>query len=528
MQGIWVLAAAVVFFGIGLGVGLLLLQKVREAAALRAQQSLGVELASLREQVRSRDGQLSEAFRQAEALNERSAAAEAEVKMAAERAAELGARLAKAGADLDAARSQTANAAAESSRLRAAVEKLQASEKELAEARTRLEAELDAERRGVAERAAESERNREQVRAEIEKLAGRVLDEKGKAMLERSQLDLRSVLEPLREKLKQFEEKVEKTYDQDNRDRVSLLQRLKDLQAAQDHLHQDAESLTRALTGESKAQGDWGELILETILETAGLTEGREYDLQVSHLDEEGGRKRPDAVVNLPQNRAIVVDAKCSLTAFVDSTRATRPEEREAALDGHLASVRAHVKSLAAKNYQDVLQQRTLDAVLMFVPNEAAFHAAIARDPTIHDEAFRQGVVICSPTTLLAALKIISHVWRSEKQNANAQHIAKEAGNMLEKLAAFVEDLDDVGKRIDQARVSFDLARGKLATGKGNVLKRAARIVELGAHVKEGKAQNLLPSAGDDDEGEESVGVGAPRLPDSVSATLGADPTTEP
>ena len=199
--------------------------------------------------------------------------------------------------------------------------------------------------------------------------------------------------------------------------------------------------------------------MLERVLETAGLTEGREYDLQLSRTDEDGGRKRPDAVVYLPANRAVIVDAKCSLTAFVEAMRAPEGDEREAALDRHLASVRGHVKALAGKGYQDVLRQRTLDIVLLFVPNEAAFHAAISREAGLYEEAFRQGVVLCSPTTLLAALRLIAHVWRSEKQNANAQRIAEEAGKLLEKLSAFVDDLDEVGARLDQAQETFQAAR---------------------------------------------------------------------
>ncbi len=393
-------------------------------------------------------------------------------------------------------------------RSRAAAEKLQASETRLVEERTRLAAGLEAATRATAERLAEAERTREQVRAEVTVLTGRLLDEKGAAILERNREGLTALLGPLGEKLKAFEAKVDKTYDQENRDRASLLRSLQLLQDTQARLHQDAESLSRALTGESKVQGDWGELVLERVLETAGLTEGREYDLQVSHVDDEGGRKRPDALVYLPANRAIVVDAKCSLTAFVESTRAAGAPEREAALERHLASVRAHVKSLAGKSYQDVLRQRTLDIVLLFVPNEAAFHAAISRDAGLYAEAFRQGVVICSPTTLLAALQLIGHVWRSEKQNANAQRIAEEAGKLLEKLAAFVTDLDGVGARLAQAQESFAAARAKLATGRGNVLKKATDIAQLGARVKPDRIQSLLP-----EPAEEEEPVGPPEAP---------------
>jgi len=387
--------------------------------------------------------------------------------------------------------------------------------RKLGEERVRLAAELDGERRSARERLEEAVRNREQVRAEVEKLAGRVLDEKGKTLLDRNQSSLKALLDPLGEKLRTFEAKVERTYDQENRDRARLLESLRILQDTQAKLHQDAEALTRALTGDSRAQGDWGELVLERVLETAGLTEGREYDLQLSHTDDAGGRKRPDALVYLPGGRVVVVDAKCSLTAFVEASRAPTPEAREAALDAHVASIRAHVKGLAAKSYQDVVQDRTVDIVLLFVPNEAAFHAAISRAAGLYEEAFRQRIVVCSPTTLLAALQLVSHVWRSERQNANAQEIAEEAGRMLEKLAAFVEDLDGVGRRLDQARESYDAARNKLDAGRGNVLGKARAIVRLGARVKTERVQDLLGEGGEEDEADDGGEPGA--LPPTLS-----------
>jgi DNA recombination protein RmuC len=386
--------------------------------------------------------------------------------------------------------------------------RLAAREQELALAR----AELTSAERVAAVRAAEAERARAAVRAEVELLAQRLLDEQGRALLHQSKEGLEALLRPVAEKLRAFEAKVDRTYDLETRDRASLLASLQKLQEAQARLHADAEGLARALTGDSKAQGDWGEVVLERILETAGLTEGREYDLQLSHVDADGGRKRPDALVYLPSNRVVIVDAKCSLTAFAEAMRSDDPAARERALDAHLASVRAHVRGLAGKSYQDVVRQRTLDIVLLFVPNEAAFHAAIARDPGLYDEAFRQRVVICSPTTLLAALQLVGHVWRSEKQGQNAQRIAEEAGKLLEKLGAFVADLDEVGERLAQAQASFGAARGKLATGRGNVLKKAADLVKLGARVRPDKVEPLLREAAGEEDEPEGGDEGARRL----------------
>ena len=377
----------------------------------------------------------------------------------------------------------------------------------LSEDRVRLAAELEAERRAARERQAEADRTRDAVRAEVEQLAGRVLDEKGQALVARSQEGIRALLAPVGEKLRAFEERIERTYGEEGRDRASLLRQLELLQQAQQSLSRQADGLSRALTGDSKVQGDFGELVLERVLETAGLTEGQEYDLQVSHLDEEGGRKRPDALVYLPGDRAIVVDAKCSLTAFVEATRATGPDAREAALDRHLASLRAHVRGLAGKSYASLLAHRTLDLVLLFVPSEAGFHAAIARAPSLYEEAFRQGVVVTSPTTLLAALRLVAHLWRSEKQNVNAQRIAEEAGKLLDKLSDFAADLDQVGVRLEQAQQSFGAAQAKLRSGRGNAMRKAAEVAQLGARVKQEKLDRLLRAAEDGDGGGEEAGA---------------------
>jgi DNA recombination protein RmuC len=440
--------------------------------------------------------------------------AAAQARLAAEREAErettvLREQQRAAGEQLAEARRQTAL-------LQGSLVAEQARVTELTAAVARGEERLGAERRAAEGRIAEAERTREQVRAELEKLANRILDEKGKAMLDRSREGLEALLKPVSEKLREFEAKVEKTYDLENRDRATLLESLKRMQETQAKLHQDAEALSRALTSDSKQQGNWGELVLEQVLETAGLTEGRDYDLQPSHLDEEGGRKQPDCLVYLPANRAIVVDAKCSLTAFVEAAKAVDPAVREAALGAHADSVRKHVKELKAKDYTAVLKERTLDIVFMFVPNDGAFLAAVTRAPGLHEEAFRQGVVITCPTTLLAALQLVAHVWRTEAQNANAQRIAEEAGKLLDKLTAFVGDLDEVGSRLDQAKQSFGEARAKLATGRGNVLKKAGDVVKLGARVKPETRQAL--------QGEETEEGGegeTPLLPGTLPTTDG-------
>ncbi|MDP3155596.1 MAG: DNA recombination protein RmuC [Archangium sp.] len=414
------------------------------------------------------------------------ARADAVGRMVASQAAELRNTAAAAEARLAQAQAQLARAEAENrmqaERL-AALEPVHERAQVLAEALARTESLLDAERARTEERAVEFERSRQAMRLEFEALGQKLLEEKGRSMLEQNHKSLEGLLTPVRERLKEFEEKFQLNADQDNRDRASLLERLRLLQETQSKLHEDASALSRALTGESRAQGDWGELVLESLLATAGLTEGREYELQVDHRNADGGHRRPDALVYLPPDRAIVIDAKCSLQAFVASTRAVSEEEREADLEAHVASLRTHVKLLAAKDYQSVIKERSLDFVFLFVPSEAAFHAALSRYPALSEEALRQRVVVCSPTTVLATLQMVHHVWRSERQSVNAQRIAEEAGKMIDKLSAALDSFTEVGERLNQAQNAFESARGRLSTGKGNVLHIATRVLELGARA---------------------------------------------
>ncbi|MDP1829789.1 MAG: DNA recombination protein RmuC [Archangium sp.] len=407
--------------------------------------------------------------------------------------ATLEAQLNQAWAQLARAEAEARSAAERRETLEAqlgALEPLQQRAQVLSEALARTESLLDAERARTEERALEFERSRKAMRLEFEALGQKLLEEKGRSMLEQNHKSLEGLLTPVRERLKDFEDKFQLSSDQDSRDRASLLERLRILQETQSRLHEDASALSRALTGESRAQGDWGELVLESLLASAGLTEGREYELQVDHRNEEGGHRRPDALVYLPPNRAIVIDAKCSLQAFVASTRAASEEERESDLEAHVASLRTHVKLLSAKDYQSVLKERSLDFVFLFVPSEAAFHAALSRCPGLSEEALRQRVVVCSPTTVLATLQMVHHVWRSERQTLNAQRIAEEAGKMIDKLSAALESFNEVGERLNQAQNAFEGARGRLSNGKGNVLAIANKVVQLGARAN--KPERLL------------------------------------
>lgn len=344
----------------------------------------------------------------------------------------------------------------------------------LSEALARAEASLESER----VRATDIEKTRGEMKLEFESLSKRLLDEK----MAQSEKGIEGLLGPVREKLKTFEEKVQQTWDQDNRDRATLYAHLKGLAEAQGRLHADAQALSKALTGEARAQGEWGELVLERLLETVGLTEGREYDLQVDSVGEDGRRRRPDALVYLPGDRVIIVDSKCSLQAFIASSKAQSDEEREDDLAAHVHSLRTHVKLLSAKDYRLVTKSKTVDFVFLFVPNEAAFHAALSRAPELLEESLKHNVVLVSPTTLLTTLQMVHHVWRSERQTLNAQQIAADAGKMVDKLSAAMTSFDAVGQRLRQASDSFDDAKRRLG-GKGSALSLAKRVHELGARV---------------------------------------------
>lgn len=476
----------------------------RDAEADGLQQALAVaqaELARAQSRLEALERELD--AREAEAVADRS---ELEQRRAAQQ--HLTEENARLSAQLSASSTRVGEQARELDGTRTRVQALEDEARTLVEKATRLASELEAQQQLARERALEEEKSRALMRAELEKTTARMLEEKGGVMLSQSQAQLTGLIEPLKERLAAFEQKVEKTYDQDNRDRASLLQHLKGLQEAQARLHEDAQGLARALTGDSKAQGDWGELTLQRVLDMAHLTEGLDYELQHSARDEDGVQKRPDVVLRLPGDRAVIVDAKVSLSAYVELTQAQSTEARTAAMAAHVASVKKHVRELAGKAYQVLLKQKTLDSVLMFIPSEPAFHAAIAEDPSLYDFALSQRIFIVSPTTLLPALQLIAQMWRNERQTHHALRIAQDAGRMLDKLGAFLKDLDAVGKALGDAQTRYDDAKKKLSTGRGNVLRRAKDLAKLGAQAKPETVAQLQAGTPDDDDAQHSLELG--------------------
>jgi len=330
-------------------------------------------------------------------------------------------------------------------------------------------------------------------------LANEILEEKTQRFTEHNQSQIGQLLNPLRERLGEFQKKVEDSYGQEARERHALREELKRLAEMNTRLGHEAESLTRALKGERKTQGMWGEMILETVLESSGLRKGFEYDTQVS-LANAGSRAQPDALIYLPENRVVIVDAKVSLSAYERHVNDDDPAQKARHLKDHLTALRAHIAGLSDKAYENIPELRSLDFVVLFVPIEPALMLAMEHDKSLFQDALKRNIVMVSPTTLLAVLRTIAHVWRQEQQNQNAQEIARQAGDLYDKLAGFVDDMQTLGNRIEQASKSYETAFNKLSSGRGNVLSRAQKLHRLGVQSSKTLPENLLQAALESDE----------------------------
>ena len=316
---------------------------------------------------------------------------------------------------------------------------------------------------------------------EFKNLANEILEEKTKKFTEQNKVNLDELLKPLGEKIKDFEKKVNEVYINEAKERFSLKDEVKRLAELNQQISKEANNLTRALKGETKTQGNWGEMILESILEKSGLAKDREYVIQASFTDADGKRQQPDAIVKYPGERTVVIDSKVSLVAYERFASAETEEERTASASEHLTSVKKHIQELAQKNYQQIYNIQSLDFVMMFMPVEPAYFLAIQSDSNLWSYAYDRRILLMSPTNLIAALKMVESMWRQENQNRNALEIARQSGELYDKFAGFLEDFQDLGKRIDATLRSYDDSMKKLYTGKGNLIRRAQAIRELGA-----------------------------------------------
>jgi DNA recombination protein RmuC len=393
-----------------------------------------------------------------------------------------------------AALQQEAAAAAARADLRA--RELQAAHAELAQVRTRA----DADRASAQEKLQLLADAKTALSDQFKTLATEILEEKSRRFAEQNQQNLGTLLDPLRTQLNEFKGKVEEVYVQEGKDRSALSEQVRQLMELNKTLSNDANNLTKALKGSAKTQGNWGELILERVLEASGLRKGHEYHVQDSQLDEEGRRLQPDVVIHLPEDRRLVVDAKVSLVAYDRFMAAESDDDRTASARAHLESVRQHIRGLSAKRYQDLYGLKSLDLVVMFVPIEPAFMLAVTHDDALFMDAWQRNVLLVSPSTLLFVVRTIAHLWRQEAQSRNAQDIAKRGAELYDKLSAFVADLQKVGAKLKDAQSAYDDAEKRLASGKGNVIRQAEMLKGLGLKTAKALPSALIDASADPDD----------------------------
>lgn len=353
----------------------------------------------------------------------------------------------------------------------------------------RLNTQSEKDRQAAEEKLALLADARKNLSDQFQNLANTILEEKSRRFTEQNHDHLQQLLNPLNERIHGFSELVQQTYEKEAKERLTIENELKRLQTLNTQLHHDAKALTTALTGtQNKTQGNWGEMILESVLENSGLQKGREYIVQASSVRHEADgtqrRLQPDVLINLPDNKQIVIDSKVSLTAYVRYTQSTGAEaERE--LANHVASIRAHIKSLATKDYTDLEGVKTLDFVFMFVPVEPAYLLALQHDPNLFQECFDKRIMLTGPSTLLATLRTVANIWRNEQQNQNALAIAEAGSKLYDKFVGFVESMDGINKALVQAQSQFQTAYGRLVSGRGNLISSTEKLRKLG--IKAGK-----------------------------------------
>ncbi len=337
---------------------------------------------------------------------------------------------------------------------------------------------------------------RSQLNKDFQVLANQILEEKTLRFTDVNRANMEAILKPLNERLVEFKSKVEETYDKESKQRFSLEERIRELVALNNQISEDANNLTKALKGNNKVQGNWGEMILESILEKSGLKKGEEYFVQEFIADENGNRVKnelqnymqPDIIVAYPGGRKIIIDSKVSLSAYVKYVEATTDDVKIIAEKEHLVSIKQHIDELSKKSYQDYVE--SLDFVMMFIPNEPAYILAMQLDSGLWDYAYRKRILLISPTNLIASLKVVADLWKREYQSRNAIEIAKRGAALYDKFAGFVETLQDIGKNIERSQKSYDKAFSQLKDGNGNLIRQAEMLKELGV-----KAQKELPES---------------------------------
>ncbi len=346
----------------------------------------------------------------------------------------------------------------------------------------------------------EVEKLQEKFTKEFENLANKILDEKSSKFTEQNKENMKNILSPLQEKIQLFEKKVDDTHKESIDYHAALRQQILGLREMNIQMSKETINLTKALKGDSKMQGNWGELILERVLEKSGLEKDREYFVQQSHINNDGQRVFPDVVINLPDGKKMIVDSKVSLTAYEKFINEEEESLKNGFLKEHVNSIKRHVEQLGEKNYHDLYQMESPDFVLLFIPMEPAFALALNEDTTLYNKAFEKNIVIVTPSTLLATLRTIDSMWTNQKQQENALEIARQAGALYDKFEGFVSDLIKIGKKIDESKVEYQGAMNKLVDGKGNLITSVEKLKKMGAKAKKALPENILNRAEKDEQ----------------------------
>ena len=384
---------------------------------------------------------------------------------------------------------------------------LQQSLKEEHGKRTELQARLESSQQELTEKVNLLKEARDQLKTEFQNIANKLFEDKSEKFTLQNKNNMDQILSPLREQLTDFKKRVEDVYDKESKERVSLLKEITQLKDINTRMSEDALKLTKALKGDTKIQGNWGEMVLERILETSGLRKGIEYETQVSLKADSGERRQPDVIVRLPENKDIVVDSKVSLVAWESYCSSEDENERNAALYALLQSIKEHIRQLTRKDYAHLEGIRSLDFVLMFVPVEGAFLKVLELESEFFADAFDKNIMVVSPSTLLVTLRTIQNIWRYEYQNRNALEIAKAAGGLHDQFVLFAESLEDIGSNLGKAQNAYETAHKRLVSGRGNLVGRTLKLEKMGAKAKKRIPANLQEAAEDSEIDLESDGL---------------------
>ncbi|MEN8746075.1 MAG: DNA recombination protein RmuC [Polaribacter sp.] len=333
---------------------------------------------------------------------------------------------------------------------------------------------------------------------EFENLANKIFEDKSTKFTVQNKENIQTILHPLQEKIKGFEDKVEKTHKESIDYHAALRQQIIGLKEMNLQMSKETINLTKALKGDNKTQGNWGELVLERVLEKSGLEKNREYVVQQSFTNEQGKRVLPDVVIHLPNNRKMIVDSKVSLTAYEQFVNTEEEHQKALFLKDHINSLKRHIEQLSEKKYEDIYKIESPDFVLLFIPIEPAFAVAINSDNSLYNKAFDKNIVIVTPSTLLATLRTIDTMWNNEKQQKNALEIARQAGGLYDKFHGLLNDLIGIGKKIDASKTDYNAAMNKLVDGKGNLITSVEKLKKMGAKAKKALPENIIERAGDD------------------------------